>query len=215
MGGKTYHTFQCGRKDNREFDSSDDIPCFPTQKFQTETWKDVHIDELLTGRQKQEVVDLLIEFQDIFIDDTSIFSHNWKAQIQHLRDVFTRIRGANLTIKPSKCHLGGREVSVGKGQIKVQPDKVRAIKEYPRPKSKKDVRSVLGFPRYYRKHIKNFSELALPLTDLTKKGKATIVELRDACEKAFNDLKSALSAEPVLKSPDFDKHFYLQVDASD
>ena len=35
-----------------EFDSSDDIPCFPTQKFQTETWKDVHIDELLTGRQK-------------------------------------------------------------------------------------------------------------------------------------------------------------------
>jgi hypothetical protein len=49
--------------------------------------------------------------------------------------VFQRIRGANLTIKPSKCHLGGREVSVvghivGKGQIKVQPDKVRAVKEY-------------------------------------------------------------------------------------
>ena len=104
---------------------------------------------------------------------------------------------------------------VGKGQIKVQPDKVRAIKEYPRKRSKKDVRSVLGFPRYYRKHIKNFSELALPLTYLTKKGKATIVELRDACEKTFNNLKSALSAEPVLKSPDFDKHFYLQVDASD
>ena len=68
---------------------------------------------------------------------------------------------------------------------------------------------------YYRKHIKNFSELALPLTDLTKKGKATIVEWSEACEKSFNDLKSALTAEPVLKSPDFDKHFYLQVDASD
>jgi hypothetical protein len=51
-----------------EFDISDDIPCFPTQKFQTETWKDVHIDELLTGRQKEEVVDLLMEFQDIFTD---------------------------------------------------------------------------------------------------------------------------------------------------
>jgi hypothetical protein len=67
---------------------------------------------------------------------------------QTLRDVFQRIRGANLTIKPSKCHLGGREVSVvghivGKGQIKVQPDKVRAVKEYPRPRSKKDVRSFL------------------------------------------------------------------------
>ena len=73
MGGKTYHTFPCGRifsveEKTTEFDSSDDIPCFPTQKFQTETWKDVHIDELLTGRQKQEVVDLLIEFQDIFTD---------------------------------------------------------------------------------------------------------------------------------------------------
>jgi hypothetical protein len=84
--------------------------------------------------------------------------------------MFQRIRGANLTIKPSKCHLGGREVSVvghivGKGQIKVQPDKVRAVKEYPRPRSKKDVRSFLGLSGYYRKHIKNFSELALPLTD--------------------------------------------------
>jgi hypothetical protein len=67
----------------------------------------------------------------------------------------------------------------------------------------------LGLSGYYRKHIKNFSELALPLTDLTKKGKATIVEWSEACEKSFNDLKSALSAEPVLKSPDFDKHFYL------
>jgi hypothetical protein len=50
----------------------------------------------------------------------------------------------------------------------------------------------------YRKHIKNFSELALPLTDLTKKGKGTIVEWSEACEKSFNDLKSALSAEPVI-----------------
>jgi hypothetical protein len=69
-----------------------------------------------------------------YFDDTSIFSHNWKAHIQHLHDVFTRIRGANLTIKRSKYHLGHREVSVvghiaGKGQIKVQPDKVRAVKE--------------------------------------------------------------------------------------
>jgi hypothetical protein len=161
------------------------------------------------------------EYAHAYFDDTSIFSHNWKAHIQHLHDVFTRIRGANLTITRSKYHLGGREVSVvghivGKGQIKVQPDKVRAVKEYLRPRSKEDVRSFLGLSGYYRKHIKNLSELALPLTDLTKKDKATIVKWSEACEKAFNDLKSALSAaEHVLKSPDFDKHFYLQVDASD
>jgi hypothetical protein len=59
----------------------------------------------------------------------------------------------------------------------------------------------------YRSVVK----IGMPLTDLTKKGKATIVEWSEACEKSFNDLKSALSAEPVLKSPDFDKHFYLQV----
>jgi hypothetical protein len=69
----------------------------------------------------------------------------------------------------------------------------------------------LALSGYYRKHIKNLSELALPLTDLTKKDKATIVKWSEACEKAFNDLKSALSAaEHVLKSPDFDKHFYLR-----
>jgi phospholipid-translocating ATPase len=48
-----------------------------------------------------------------------------------------------------------------------------------------------------------------------KKGKTIIVEWSEACEKSFNDLKSAFTAGSVLKSPDFDKHFYLQVDASD
>lgn len=160
------------------------------------------------------------EYAHAYFDDTSVFSDDWETHLDHLRDIFTRIRNANLTIRPSKCFIGGQEVSVvghvvGKGKIRTQPEKITSIKNYPIPKTKKDIRAFLGLAGYYRKHVNNFSTIALALTDLTKKGKPNIIQWTKECDISFNKLKSALSKEPVLMSPNFDKHFYVQVDASD
>ena len=57
---------------------------------------------------------------------------------------------------------------VGRDGIRTSPEKVRAILDWPRPLSMHDVRSFLGLASYYRKFIRGFSQLAKPLTDLTR-----------------------------------------------
>ena len=81
--------------------------------------------------------------------------------------------------------------------------------------TKTDVRSFLGLVGYYRKFIPNFSSIAAPLSDLTKKGAPTRVNWTSNCESAFRSLKEVLLLSPVLVNPDWDKPFILQTDASD
>jgi hypothetical protein len=61
----------------------------------------------------------------------------------------------------------------------------------------------------------NFAAIAVPLTDLTKKGKSNQIIWEDSHEKAFQELKGMLIREPILKLPDFREPFILQADASD
>ena len=93
-----------------------------------------------------------------------------------LRDVFQRIRCAKLTLRPSKCEIGSAEVDfvghrIKEGQVEMDRGKLDKIRDAPQPTTKKEVRSFLGLAGYYRKFIPNFAEIAVPLTDLTKKGK--------------------------------------------
>ena len=89
------------------------------------------------------------------------------------------------------------------GGDKIEPRKalIQSIIEYPRPATKKEVRSFLGLVRYYRKSIPNFSERAATLTDLTRGKNPTKVKWLDVHEKAFLDLKEAIQKPPVLRPP--------------
>ena len=113
----------------------------------------------------------------------------------------------------SQCHYLG--YVVGNGVVRLEQDKVRAVHKFPVPKTKKDVRAFLGLSGYYRKFIPNYSTVATPLTDLTKRNAPLRVQWTGACEEAFMYLKQALSSEPILRTPDFSRPFILQTDASD
>ena len=102
---------------------------------------------------------------------------------------------------------------VGQGNIAPIEAKVKAIIELPVPSSKKALMRFLGMAGYYRKFCKNFSVVALPLTNLLKK-KVNFI-WSEACNEAFNNLKAILWSAPILKAPDFNKEFRLAVDASD
>ena len=159
------------------------------------------------------------EYADSFIDDVGIFSDSWAYHLEHLRLVFQLIRDAKLTARPSKCSLGFAELEflghiVGNGVIKPVQDKVTAIQEYPVPKTKKNVRSFLGLIGFYRKFIPRFSEVAVPLTDLTKKNLPNKVNWLDSHQKCFDQLKGEICKDSVLRSPDFHLKFILQTDAS-
>ena len=92
--------------------------------------------------------------------------------------------------------------------------KVLAVQKFAQPRTKKQVRSFLGLCGYYRKFIPEFSTVASPLSDLTKKNMPKSVKWTSQCEKAFGQLKQALTKAPVLITPDWDNPFILHTDAS-
>ena len=128
---------------------------------------------------------------------------------------------ANLTLKPVKCFIGFGSIEclghmVSEDTLQPCQDKINSILHAERPTTKKQVRSFLGLVGFYRQFIKNFSELAAPSTELTKKGQRNQdIKWGESQEKAFNQLKKALVSKPILKMVKISKPFTLQVDASD
>jgi hypothetical protein len=96
--------------------------------------------------------------------------------------------------------------------IEASPDKIKAIQEYPVPKTVKEVQGFLGLASYYRKLVQGFAQIAKPLTQLTRKDKK--FDWNPQCQNAFDELKHILSTTLVLTYPDFKLPFILTTDAS-
>ncbi len=89
--------------------------------------------------------------------------------------------------------------------------KVDCIKDWTHPRSIQEVCKFLGFTGYYCYFIQGYSQIARPLLDLTKQ--ATPWHWDDKEQRAFEELRDKMVSKPVLQQPDFDKTFYLQMDA--
>ncbi|KAM9320174.1 gametogenetin-binding protein 2 [Gastrophryne carolinensis] len=168
------------------------------------------VDQLLEGHREYAVA---------YLDDIAIFSKTWEEHLIHLHKVVKQIAEAGLTIKPEKCQVGMTEVQylghrVGGGTLRPEPSKVESIMAWPIPKTKKQVMSFLGTAGYYRRFVPDYSKIAKPRTDLTKKKVSKQITWTEDCNKAFVALKTALSNSPVLQAPDFSKRFVVQTDAS-
>ena len=155
-----------------------------------------------------------------YIDDICVHTNTWEEHLDTLDKVFKRIKDANLHVRPSKCFLGQTRVdflghNIGGGEVSLQEYNVEKVRQAERPATKKQVRSFLGLIGFYRNYIPNFSTIAAPLTDCTKKGSPSKVVWGDAQERAYVTLKQHLICYPVLKLPDMTKPFVLRTDASD
>ena len=150
---------------------------------------------------------------DIVIHTDGTLEEHEQCVEEHL----AKLQKLGLFLKPEKCHFSQRQVEylgmiVGNGSVCMDPVKVKGVLEWPTPTNLKELRSFLGFLNFYRDFIKDFSRRARPLNDLTCKGRAFIWS--QDCDDAFNDLKSACAEEPVLRTPDWNKQFIMQTDAS-
>jgi hypothetical protein len=155
-----------------------------------------------------------------FMDDILVATQTWSEHLDAIEAVLQRLEEANLSARPKKCFVGFEELSflghvVRKGEILPEEDKLRKIEQAPVPETKKQVRAFLGLAGYYRKFIPNFSAIALPLSDLTKKNAPNTVIWTADCEKAFRALKARLISKPVLQLPNLAEPFILRTDASD
>lgn len=154
-----------------------------------------------------------------YIDDILIASRTFEDHLRHLRQVFDRLRQAGLRLKPKKCSLLREEVLylghvVSYEGVRPDPEKVEKMKHYPVPTDVSKVRQFLGLASYYRKFIQNFSKIAHPLHELTKKN--VQFHWSAECESAFSHLKECLVTAPVLSYPCFGpgQEFVLETDAS-
>jgi len=101
---------------------------------------------------------------------------------------------------------------IGKDGIKLDSSKVLAVKEFPRPRTNKNIKQFLGLADYYRRFIPNLSKIAKPLTNLLKKDETFV--WNEAQDKAFKGLRDLLCSAPLLQYPDFTKPFIVTTDAS-
>jgi RNase H-like domain found in reverse transcriptase/Reverse transcriptase (RNA-dependent DNA polymerase) len=159
----------------------------------------------------------LRKFVLVFFDDILIYSPNIELHQQHLSKVLQTLQEHQLKAKQSKCEFGVHKVEylghvISANGVSTDPSKIEAMQRWLVPKTLKELGGFLGLTGYYRKFIKNYGIISSPLTNLFKKNAFKWCE--DATV-AFNTLKSAICAAPVLALPDFSKPFILETDASD
>ncbi|XDV33933.1 hypothetical protein PO909_004169 [Leuciscus waleckii] len=162
--------------------------------------------------------DMVDQFIYVYLDDILIFSSSLQEHVQHVRRVLQRLLENGLFVKAEKCEFHAQSVSflgyiISSEGVRMDPEKVKAVVEWPIPDSRKALQRFLGFANFYRRFIRNFSQLAAPLTALTSP--RTTFRWSDAAEAAFTKLKDRFVSAPILIAPDSSRQFVVEVDASE
>ncbi|KAK1602150.1 hypothetical protein QYE76_017193 [Lolium multiflorum] len=153
----------------------------------------------------------------VYFDDILIYSKNLEDHVQHVREVLCILRHEKLYANLPKCTFAQNKLVflgfvVSANGIEVDSSKVEAIHNWPTPTNVGQVRSFHGLAGFYRRFVKDFSTIACPLNELTKKNVPFV--WGKAQQKAFDELKKRLTEAPLLVLPDFSKTFEIECDAS-
>lgn len=153
----------------------------------------------------------------VYLDDVIIFAKNKRDHDELLTKVMLILRDHNIQLKISKCTFYARKFEflghiISENGIKANPRKIEVIKNYPRPNTIKALQAFLGLCSYFRRFVKNFSQVSKPLTTLLRKEQPFI--WKDQQQKSMNDLKQALAEDVLLAFPNFGELFYVTTDAS-
>jgi hypothetical protein len=157
------------------------------------------------------------KFVVVYFDDILIYSKSLEEHTSHVAQVLLVLRNEKLYANLSKCTFATNKLVflgfvVSSDGVEVDDAKIQAIRTWPFPTSLEELRRFLGFAGFYRRFIKDFSTIACPLHELTKKNVPFI--WGNAHDFAFNELKRLLTEAPLLALPDFSKTFEIECDAS-
>ncbi|KAF8749037.1 Reverse transcriptase (RNA-dependent DNA polymerase) [Rhizoctonia solani] len=162
----------------------------------------------------RDLIDIMVV---IYLDDILIFSKNPKDHPTHVREVLTRLMKNQLFCKLSKCHFHVTTVDylgivISPSGFSMDQKKIKAVTSWPQPKTVKQVQAFLGFVNYLRRFIPNFSLVARPLHNLTKKETPWLWNTLE--EQAFQELKALVTKALVLIHSNPNLPYYLEMDAS-
>ena len=161
----------------------------------------------------------------VYMDDVLIHTRTMAEHVTAMRSIFERIDKYGLRFKAKKCFICVDNVKflghvVSKEGISPDPDKTKAIREMPVPRSKDAMRSALGLFGYYRKFVKGYSKIAHPITEALKQHVALRYDKSngdviwdEAVLSAFETLRGHLLTSPILGHPDWSIPFEVHTDA--
>jgi hypothetical protein len=152
----------------------------------------------------------------VYMDDILIFTPDLDSHRKVVRQVLQIMKDNQLFLKPEKCDWEQLEIEylgliVSEGHVRMDPVKIAAVKDWLTPSCKLDIQIFLGFANFYRRFIKDFGKLALPLSTLT--GKVDWLWGPDQ-QSAFDALRATILADPLLVIADDDGQFRIETDAS-
>lgn len=176
----------------------------------------------------------------VFLDDLIVFSDTLEEHETRLMKVLNRLKDYGLKLSPEKCHFFRSSVKylghvVDAHGVHTDPEKISALKNWPRPSNLKELKCFLGFAGYYRRFVEGYSKIAKPLNGLTagyrpprKRGKIYKREQprllhspnqplaekwTPECEIAFQTLITKLTSAPILAFANPQLPFILHTDA--
>ena len=162
--------------------------------------------------------DLIHDCVEVYMDYYTVYGDSFNEALENLEKVLIRCKETNLSLSHENCFMMFNEGIVlghhilGDG-IKVDSSKFEVISKLSVPSCQKDVRSFLGFTRYYRIFIENLPKIASSLFKLLTKD--CEFNWDSECQAAFETLKKRISEAPILKGPNWKFHFHILTDASD
>jgi len=155
----------------------------------------------------------------VYLDDILIYSTDPAEHTLHVRSVLERLRQWNLYVNEEKCIFHTTSVTflgfiVSTEGIKMEPERVAAVAQWPLPSSVHDIQVFLGFTGFYRRFIKNYAKITKPLTDLLRGGRKGRIQLPSEALAAFQQLLYSFQHNLILKHFNPDLPIQVETDAS-
>jgi len=155
-----------------------------------------------------------------YMDDILVYTNTEEGHDQTVKEVLKRLQSNGLAVSPEKCVWKATEVEflgyvIGRNGIRMSEDKVKSELEWKIPRSLTEIQSFLGFSNFYRRFILNYSRIAKPLTELTKKENGREWLWNQEVEAAFWELKPRCTTTPILAHFDPKKPVLIETDALD
>ncbi|KAI2652744.1 Transposon Tf2-6 polyprotein [Labeo rohita] len=163
--------------------------------------------------------DMLHRHLIVYIDDILIYSENLETHIQQVRTVLQCLIKHQLYAKLPKCEFHQTKITflgyiISQDGVAMDEKKVSSVVSWPRPRTVKELQRFLGFANFYRRFIRGFSQIAAPLTSMIRGGTRTLKWTSES-EQAFKELKERFTTSPILRHPDPELEFIVELSAAE